>query len=109
VSLACNDPDNGIFSGRLLMVEYNGMELTHDHWGVGVAISFLDERTIRVSRRQFAVNWRKSWYGNWCWEAVGMPRKEAHRLVAYLRESGDWHCESAPTRLYEWFNGKIAA
>lgn len=104
VSLACNDPDNGNFCGRLVMVEYNEMELTHDHWGRGCSVSFPDERTVKVSRRRFHIQGRKNWYGNWCWDAVHMTTKEARRLIRYLRAMGHWHCESGPSRLYEWFN-----
>lgn len=105
VSVAVNCPDNGQFDGRCTAIEYNDMELRHDDWLRGCAFAYLGNGYIRVSRRLFKTVGGKEWYGNWCWDAVAMERKEARRLLRYIRDSGHWHCESAPTRLYNWFNG----
>lgn len=109
VHMCCNDPDNGIFASRLWRIEYRGMGLVHDDWLRGCAINFLgNDRAVRISRRVFRYSGMREWVGNWCWNAVGIDRKEAHRLIQYLRDSGQWNCEDAPTRLYEWFNRRRA-
>lgn len=105
VHLCCNNPDNGFFDGRLLKVEYEGLELIHDDWLRGCSINFLGNgRAVRISRRVFHYRDMREWVGNWCWNAISMDKKEAHRLILYLRDSGQWTCEGGPTRIYDWFN-----
>jgi len=106
ISICCNDPANGSFTGRLLCVDYASMELCYNNWynGRGCSVSFKGDDRVRISRRLFTYAERKIWYGNWCWDALTMERKEARRLLRYLHDSGCWACESGPTRLYEWFN-----
>jgi hypothetical protein len=115
VSIACNNPDNGIFMGRFDAMHYGDeqdVEITSKFWGsrAGFGVRYLEGETsdgqgrIRISRRVFRYKREKEWFGNWCWNALWMERREARRLLRYLRDSGKWHCEGGPTRLYHWFN-----
>jgi hypothetical protein len=107
ISIACNDPDNGNFVGRFDMLHYGNdqdLELQHDHWGRGVRVRYLGDGKVRISRRVFEYEREKEWWGNWCWNAFWMQPREARRLLRYLRDSGHWHCEAGPCRLYHWFN-----
>jgi hypothetical protein len=106
VSVCCNDPDNGLFAGRLWRVDYADMELSHDDWERGCAFSYHEPNVIKVSRRLFIYKQRKEWFGNWCWDALWMSRDEARRLVRYLCDSGVWSCEAGPSRLFEWFHNR---
>lgn len=101
VSLCCNDPSNGEFSGRLISVSVEDLKIEHTY-DEGCAVGFADGR-VRISRRMFRHQGRKSWYGNWCWEAVQMERAETWRLLEYLRASGLWRCHMGPTELYNWW------
>lgn len=102
VHIACNDYRNGNFCGRLEAVQYNELELVCA--AGSVAISFLPQQRVRISRRVFEYVGRKAWVGNWCWDAISMPKKEAHRLIGYLREAGRWQCEGGPVRLCDWYD-----
>lgn len=113
ISIACNHPDNGLFIGRCDAIHYGNdqdMELQHASWGArgGVAVRYLGDGRIRICRRVFTFERDKEWFGNWCWNALWMTHAEARRLLRYLREMGNWHCEGGPMRLYEWFNRKRA-
>ena len=104
ISICCNNPDNGSFTGRLLCVDYASMELRHDDWLHGCAIAFLPNCKVRISRRTFEYEAHREWFGNWCWDGLAMRRHEAGRLLRYLHDSGCWACEGGPTRLFDWFN-----
>jgi hypothetical protein len=107
ISIACNHPDNGHFMGHFDAVHYGDdqdMELQQTMGSRPFAIRFLDDSRVRIRHRIFKYTWDKEWFGNWCWHGFRMERSEARRLLRYLRESGLWHCEGGPTRLYYWFN-----
>ena len=113
ISIACNNPDNGHFIGRFHAIHYGNdqdMEITCRYWGsrAGARVTYLDDKRVRISRRIFRFEREKEWFGNWCWNALWMEHKEARRLIRYLRESGTWHCEAGPCRLYNWFNKQDA-
>jgi hypothetical protein len=109
VSIACNHPDNGHFMGRFDALHYGDdqdMEVSSRSWGsrTGARVTYLGDGRIRISRRIFRYMREKEWFGNWCWNALWMEPREARRLLRYLRDSGNWHSEGGPTRLYRWFN-----
>ena len=107
VSIACNDPDNGNFRGRASSIHWGNnqdMELQHNDWYRGVAVTYVGDDRVRICRRVFRFKRHKDWYGNWCWNAFWMERAEAWRLLRYLRQSGKWKSEGGPCRLFDWFN-----
>src|SRR5690348_12236704 len=86
ISIACNNPDTGHFTGRFSALHYGDdqdMELQHMDWYGGVRITYLDDGKVRISRRIFEYEREKEWYGNWCWNAFWMRRSEARRLLRY--------------------------
>jgi hypothetical protein len=110
ISIACNHPDNGNFTGRFDALHYGDdqdLEVTSKFYGsrAGASVTYLGEGRVRISRRVFTFERSKEWFGNWCWNALWMERREARRLLRYLRDSDQWHCEGGPCRLYDWFNG----
>lgn len=107
VDIACNDPDNGNFAGRTHMITYNFndkeyVELEADNWE-GYAFTEI-EGGIRLHRNIFSVVASKAWIGNWCWNRYKLPRPQAKKLIATLRDSGRWRCTHGPTRWFDWFN-----
>ncbi len=109
VMLCCNDHRNGLFIGRLVAIELLGLSLAHDDFIDGCAVSFLGDNRIRISRRIFTYSGQREWVGNWCWNAITMVPLEAKRLLRYLRETGAWHCEEGPTRLFAWWHKSESA
>jgi len=109
VSIACNHPDNGFFMGRFDSMHYGAdqdMEVCSKYWGsrAGFGVRYVGDGLIRISRRTFRFEREKEWFGNWCWNALWMPHDQARALLRYMRDSGKWHCEGGPSRLYHWFN-----
>lgn len=113
LNFCCNDHRNGIFAGRVDHISYEfceGWDLlelysVHEH---GSLMAYPSDGVIKIARRKFRIVGHKEWYGNWCWNAAAMRRREAHRLLRYLFDLGTWRCESGPTRLFRWFNREEA-
>lgn len=121
VSFCCNNPDNGNFDGRVASIEIHGAE------GCDVTLeprtcpeprfSWLDEPPkphdsretmgFKVARFRFRCAPFKSWYGNWCWEAVKMSGVEVLRLCKVLCDAR-WSCAEAGVEFAEaWDKGQL--
>jgi hypothetical protein len=101
IHFACNDPDNGLFAGKVAMATYDDMELESPGFG---DFAFTEgSGFIRIHRRKFEILASKDWVGNWCWNAYRLRRPEAKRLLLTLRDNG-WRCTCGPCRWYDWFN-----
>jgi hypothetical protein len=115
VGFACNDPDNGNFTGRAWMANVESLyrvgrhrwdaELGHDNWGHGCALT-VDHTLmrLRIHRVWFPFKSHKSWFGNWCWDAFEFERSTTKRLLELMRERGNWRCEAGPSVFYRWWN-----
>ena len=109
IDFACNDPDNGLFAGKVMQINYalspgEYVEIEADNWE-GYAFGQGDD-WIRLHRRKFKVTGGKDWVGNWCWNAYFMKRPEAKRFLLMLKSSGRWRCTQGQTRWFDWFNGE---
>lgn len=114
VHFACND-ERGDFSGRAWMAQPETLyrvgrhawdaELTHDDWGRGVALT-VDDKTmkLRIYRVWFPFKSRRVWHGNMAWDSFEFERGTGKRLLALMREQGEWHCEAGPSSFYRWWN-----
>lgn len=110
VAFACNHPDNGAYIGYCDAITYcDELELRGIYWRDGCKFTYLDSDRVRVSRRIFRYRICRYGYGNWCWDGLIMERREARRLLRYLRDSGKWQADSGPTRLFKWFNRRKEA
>lgn len=118
ISMACNDPRNGVFAGKVEMIE---VELLHRkpsaRWSFSIESRQVDGLTLTVDERMLRLRIARAWFpfvasrdwvGNWCWNAYTMRRPAAVRLLQHLRAAG-WTCTEAPTHVYEWFNRKKVA
>lgn len=110
VSLCTNDYRNGLDTEHVKAVDIGGA--IDIHWtgaGLGptcrVVSSFLT-----IGRKKFPVRSFKEWYGNWCWNAVGMSPKAASDLLNHLSKDDRWVCEGGICDLTDAFDqGKVSA
>lgn len=104
VEFACNNPDNGLFAGKVSMAQLDGNEIDR-----GDDVTFTETpKGFRIHRKEFAVISSKEWHGNWCWNQYLMTVKEANRLASHLRDKG-WTCTCGDARFYDWMNQVEAA
>ena len=101
VDFACNDPDNGLFAGKVWQVTINGNTVESPN-GQEYAFTEMDG-AIRIHRRKFAFSASKEWVGNWCWNRYWMSVAEANRLTRHLRDNG-WRCTEGEHRFYSYMN-----
>ena len=122
VSVCCNDPDNGLFDGRVAAIEIHGAE------GCDITLkpriypaprfAWLDNAPkphdsresmgFKVARFRFRCAPYKAWYGNWCWDAVKMSGVEVLRLCRVLCRAR-WGCTEADCDFAEaWRKGHLA-
>lgn len=98
---ACNDPDNGLFAGKVWSAQYGEAELELNSYN---PVRFTEHPGgIRIHRRYFRVVGSTEWLGNWCWNRYWLPRAEAKRLLLTMRDNR-WRATCAPHHFYRWFN-----
>lgn len=106
LDVLCNDPDNGIFANRAEAIQvstWDGelIELP----GVRRAPRFTEiDGGIRFLRRRWPVLGSIKWYGNWCWNAYFLHPDVILDLLALAHGSGLFHCDCAPSALYDNWN-----
>jgi hypothetical protein len=98
IDLACNDPDNGIFAGRLCQVNVGRLlDLTARNWSI---TSFRGCPSLREGRDVIAVSGKRwpivrseEWVGNWCWNGYWMREQVARQFLVWLHGTGRFQCE----------------
>ena len=111
---ACNDPDNGNFAHGFAMMEVDGgdlhMEFENSSFRkVPVHFDFALERgpgKVKVGRLEVEALSYKSWYGNWCWDAVSVSLVNALTVINYVGKLKGWRMTDGPCSLFEAFNDR---
>jgi hypothetical protein len=113
--LACNDPDNGLHTGRCDCIEVLSswcdeplLKLQGSAWRC--ALLACDngpyEGVLQFGRLRLPWSNAKTWYGNWCWDVVKVPLEAAAHLLATLQQSKWWDVEEGDTCLFEAWRGE---
>lgn len=114
VMLCCNDPRNGLFTGHLSAIEvgpnmkFQTPGIWDEHSGPRLRYlwepgRFTDNARIAISGRYFPVVHHRSWFGNWCWDAVNMRGSTVLTLLNWMRGKPWFDLEEAETRLWnQW-------
>lgn len=106
VSMACNNPENGIFAGSAPAFDFEAEDHRVAVVGGPVAVEFATGAVV-VGGVRCPFTRRQSWVGNYSWEEVDMSLDDAQQLLRRL-------LEIACFELDEWddgspFAGLIAA
>lgn len=115
IDFACNDPDNGVFAGKVAMAAYHldaHTSIEFESPGLREFKFTLPDRrhAIRLHRREFPFVARTAWYGNWCWDSFTFDRPVAKALLGTLRSNG-WAVDNVPVVWAErfWERRPVAA
>lgn len=106
LDFACNDPDNGLFDGRCAGIQLPDLDLelsANDMRGPSFRVF---DGSIKISRRIFAFERSKEWYGNWCWNAYWFGLEIAVNLLAYIHSTGAFSADQGEERLYHIWRWK---
>jgi hypothetical protein len=110
VSLAMNDPENGMPEGHadMLEVEFpdgreyklegplSGGPVCRTVFGARHSPAIPRLGMLRLGRHTYRFVREHTWVGNWCWNAYDMGVSEAERLLANARKSGWWTVVEEP-------------
>lgn len=109
VSVACNDPDNGLFADRASAITFHNiatdeyLEFVHDDFMDGVPFKVdHSAHTCTLEGEQLQFISHKYGYGNWCWDAFRLRREDGLRLLLKINSIKDWQCEGGAVRLLDW-------
>lgn len=93
VLMLCVNDDNGNPIGKVSKIDVElgrdplALELESKYYpNAGCACYALDNRTLKISRRQFPIKSYQSWVGNIYWDAVTVDVETANALLNYARE-----------------------
>lgn len=122
VALCCNDPDHGMFTGRLNAVRIGEdlLNLTNKFWppkepSLTIHVNRVVRKNqgcgadrvegyVKVSRRRFSIIGYKYGWGNWCWDLVIMRPAVAIALTNYLKQLNCFQNEDGDVRWHRMFN-----
>ena len=91
VGLACNDYRNGDFTGKATAIHIgDALELEPTLLYGGLSVRRGGD-SIRLGRLKMHCFGYRTWYGNWCWDAVRIGIRDAAKLANYLKKNG-WQC-----------------
>ncbi len=111
VDFQCNDPDNGIFAGRVSQIQVGAeeaLQLEANRWsGLSLSgcpsISF-GQQAVTLSGKRWPTVRRTGWYGNWCWDAVWMREQTLRQFLVWLHGRGLFRCTSGEDSLFDAWN-----
>ena len=91
IDFACNDPDNGNFTGRCDKVELPESSFSVECTMLygGVKISF-DGETLSFGRLKIPHHGHKTWVGNWCWDGCWLAIPDTLKLLNYIKTLKHW-------------------
>lgn len=117
IMLACNDPNNGVHTGRCdaieILTDWQDSDPLLKLEGAAWRCSLVaDTDRVWPDGERFegilhfgklSLPWRdaKSYVGNWCWDAVVVPVSDAARLIATLWQSPRWDIEEGEQSLFD--------
>lgn len=126
IALCCNNPDNGMPTGRICMVDVGTEELLKlespyllgdedDEHLPTLAYEFeVTQRGVfscdrvkghmEVNGRKFPIIGHRSGWGNWCWDCVIVKPQVAIDFINYLKELNLFTCTAGDKEFFDIFN-----
>lgn len=114
LSVACNDPDTGLWTGKALAVEVSvgderDLSLSFgcrfgDAWpAVSYGCDRRLQRNVRVAGVRVSTSNHPHTGGNWCWNVWPISVDSAARLVTHRRFTKWFEPEEGNTELWDWW------
>jgi hypothetical protein len=126
IALCCNNPDTGMPTGRVCMVDVGSEELLKLESKFGYSdddmegmptLAYDFEVTTRggfgcdrvtghveLAGRKFPIIGHKSGWGNWCWDCVIMTPQVAIEFINHLKDTDCFTCTTGDKEFYDIFN-----
>ena len=107
IHMACNDPDNGDFTGRVCQIALDDsmLDLTAKAWMITSmrrCPRLVDHGSyFALSGKRWPFLRYHSWAGNWCWDAYVVKADIATQFLVWLHKRGLFQCEGGWVELCE--------
>lgn len=111
IDFACNDPDNGIFAGRIEGIQLYDSDPIFElepRRSPPPLLTRLEDDAIRISGKRWPIEGSKDWVGNWCWNRYFFTVERAADLLIWLNARGKFDLTTGEHRLYQawrWHGG----
>lgn len=106
IDLCCNDPDNGMFAGRVCQIALgDGLFSAYaSSWNI---TSFRGCPRLRqipgaivLAGKAWPIRGRCEWHGNWCWNRYFLSDVVGARFMSWLHGRKLFEVDEAETRLF---------
>mgnify|MGYP001586949662 FL=1 len=113
LKLRCNDPANGIHTGRCDGIEIFTSEKHPDALlelhGTAWRCHREEVSWLIFGRQRLLIRRYKAWVGNWCWDAAIVPAVfDIANLLVALQRSTYWDVESGDSKLFDTWHARAA-
>ncbi len=100
VDVACNDPRNGVFTGRAEQIQI-GSDLIDLEAKRHPAPAFAEvDGTIRLAGMAWPICGWDGWVGNWCWNGYWLKIDDAVRFLTWLHQRDLYTLSTGETRIF---------
>jgi len=100
IDMACNDPDNGLFAGRVEQISIGSAFLELTIRRDPIRLVELPDGRLRIARRVFPITASAEWVGNWCWNRYWLDLEQAVKLLVWLHQRRFFNCDEGEERLF---------
>ena len=116
IDLACNDPDSGLFAGRIQGVQIyyrcgDPLVELEPRTTRAPLLTRLGEGRLRISGKSWPIVGSKEWFGNWCWNRYWFDRGVAADLLIWMQARDLFVCSTGELRIFNaWkWRGRLQA
>lgn len=101
IDIACNDPDNGLFDGRIAGIElaHRCLSLQPRVWKREPRMRVTDTHLV-VSNKKFPIIDWQEWLGNWCWNRYWVTLDTAADFFTWLHAKNTFSVDMGDTELF---------
>ena len=112
IDFACNDPDNGVFAGRVPQIHLPNemLSLTAEQWDITSEarcpkLRIEGDEMIVLSGKQWPAVGSRERIGNWCWSAWWFEPATGWAFLRWLHGRRLFACEQAEEDVFQRWNG----
>ena len=100
IDMACNDPDHGLFAGRIEQISIGSAFLELTIRRQPIRLVELPDGRLRIAGRVFPITCSAEWVGNWCWNRYWLDLEQAVKFVVWLHRRRFFDCDEGEERLF---------
>jgi len=113
LDFCCNDPDNGLFVGRVEGIQlYAGSDPVFElepRTTRAPMLTRLEPSALRIAGKRWSILGEKEWVGNWCWNRYVFDIEVAADLLIWAHARRFFNLTCGEHRLYDaWKHPRLS-